>query len=374
MTGIDFRGEAMAGQAGWYPAPNEAGMVRYWNGEVWTDHRQPMPVETRDEEPIVAASLTEPQSDASGVVVSSPALSNSTSPSPDATVSEPTSELSATELAMIEFERQFEKQSAEEFAHANSAPQSSLVESAPAPVSPQSRFAPQPTFAPPAPDLPVEAPAIDNPPISSVADMWSSVADQDVVVVPETSRAGSAAPGPASALPFALSPEPSSAGTAPAAAPRSRSIAPAKKKRSSGGALGMMIGAIVIIIGLGIFGYLAYQSNPQPGEAIATGIVTDLGASTASSGGSTCAPVARFAVLGKSYTAQTSVAVSSCPLSLGQTVSVIYDKTAPSTSGRIQVASPFSNLVGLVPLTGIIVFIASLIVFMRGRSKAAPIS
>jgi hypothetical protein len=31
-------------QAGWYSAPGEPGMLRYWSGEVWTDHRQPAPV------------------------------------------------------------------------------------------------------------------------------------------------------------------------------------------------------------------------------------------------------------------------------------------------------------------------------------------
>jgi hypothetical protein len=29
--------------AGWYNAPGEAGMLRYWSGEAWTDHRQPVP-------------------------------------------------------------------------------------------------------------------------------------------------------------------------------------------------------------------------------------------------------------------------------------------------------------------------------------------
>jgi len=371
-------------------------MVRYWNGEAWTDHRQPMPVAApavaQVEEPVVepptvvsAPPLTQP----SAVVVSSPVLANSVEPNPAAPVSEPTSELSATELAMIEFERQFEKQSAEEFAHANSQPQTIVAESsiatapAPAPGAPQSRFAPQPTFAPPsfAPqtaDLPVQESPMDNPPVSTVADMWSSVSDQDLEVALAPSRAASAAivaPAPL----FSPEPQatPSSTAAAPATAPtppRSRSIAPAKKKRSSGGAIGMVIGALVIIAGLGVFGYLAYQAAPEAGEAIATGVVTDLGASTLSSGDTTCAPIARFAVLGKSYTAQTSVAVSSCPVSLGQTVNVIYDTKAPSTSGRIQVAGPFALLVWLIPLTGLIVFIASLVVFMRSRSKVAPIS
>ena len=33
----------MATQAGWYNAPGEPGLLRYWSGEAWTEHRQPVP-------------------------------------------------------------------------------------------------------------------------------------------------------------------------------------------------------------------------------------------------------------------------------------------------------------------------------------------
>ena len=33
----------MSAQAGWYESPGEPGMLRYWGGDSWTDHRQPTP-------------------------------------------------------------------------------------------------------------------------------------------------------------------------------------------------------------------------------------------------------------------------------------------------------------------------------------------
>jgi hypothetical protein len=30
-------------QAGWYPISSEPGMIRYWDGDQWTEHRQPRP-------------------------------------------------------------------------------------------------------------------------------------------------------------------------------------------------------------------------------------------------------------------------------------------------------------------------------------------
>jgi len=33
----------VATEAGWYNAPEEPGMLRYWSGDNWTDHRQPVP-------------------------------------------------------------------------------------------------------------------------------------------------------------------------------------------------------------------------------------------------------------------------------------------------------------------------------------------
>ena len=40
---VNVSGDMMAGQAGWYNAPGEAGLLRYWNGSAWTEHRQPVP-------------------------------------------------------------------------------------------------------------------------------------------------------------------------------------------------------------------------------------------------------------------------------------------------------------------------------------------
>ena len=381
----------MAGQAGWYPAPGEAGLVRYWSGTEWTEHRQPMP-ET-------APSAVEKVTPAVDAVVAAPQvvpLTSEPEPVAEAPAVEPTRELSATELAMIEFERQFERQSAAEFAHANTqpsptfaaeptfaAPAAAPTASAPAPTSfaqapAPSRFAPQPTVAPeplrqPAPEAVADQVAAP----STVADMWTQVAAEEDAAV---STAPAVRPAPTSIATLLAEPETVTAaapdteeGWKPARAPSSASKKKTKKKMS-GGAKTIIVGILVILVGAGVFGYLAYQAAPEAGEGSANGVVTDLGASTGSNGAANCAPVARFAVAGQSYTATTSVPVSACPVALGQTVTVIYDTKAPATSGRIQVPGPFALLVWLIPITGLIVFIVGVIAFMRSRSKAAPIS
>ena len=51
----------MAGQAGWYRAPGEEGLLRYWSGAAWTEHRMPQPEpEPAPAEPVVAEAAVEP--------------------------------------------------------------------------------------------------------------------------------------------------------------------------------------------------------------------------------------------------------------------------------------------------------------------------
>ena len=426
----------MAGQAGWYPAPGEEGLLRYWDGATWTNHRQPRPdqvpaapaeavtpiePELADDAPLDDASIEPTPADPEPVAV---AISASTADAP--VLTDPSaSGMSATELAIIEFEKQFERQEAEAFAHAGTQPQapsfgvdastpdapvvpaldksaseasaptfgdmpldapaptldapaaptpeSSITDApavsastveppsldartfaapapAPAPAGSQSRFAPPSLLNAPAPTL---HDPIPGPLVGGVTDMWNLVSEDDGIDAPTQAR-------------------PTSASNKPVA--KGRPAAQAKRKKGmSGGARGILIGILVILIGAGAIAYLTFQTSAAAGQAIANGIVTDLGVST-SAGASTCAPVAEFAVGGHSYTASTSVPVTSCPIQLGQSVSVIYDAAAPTTSGRIQIPSPFGLLVWLIPLTGLVIVIASLIAFMRSRSKAAPIS
>src|SRR5665213_544630 len=43
IRGAEHLGGEMAAQPGWYEAPGESGMLRYWSGDAWTEHRQPAP-------------------------------------------------------------------------------------------------------------------------------------------------------------------------------------------------------------------------------------------------------------------------------------------------------------------------------------------
>jgi hypothetical protein len=38
---LGVAGAATAGAPGWYPDPNDAGLVRYFDGRVWTSSTQP---------------------------------------------------------------------------------------------------------------------------------------------------------------------------------------------------------------------------------------------------------------------------------------------------------------------------------------------
>jgi hypothetical protein len=113
----EWFGDIVAGQAGWYHAPGEEGLLRYWNGAVWTEHRQPVPVPEPMSEPDPAPAPAQP--------------------------AEP-------DWSMDQFERQFD-----------SVNQSVWI--APVPQLAASRFAPQQTvaaaavkFAPSAPAAPAE--------------------------------------------------------------------------------------------------------------------------------------------------------------------------------------------------------------------------
>jgi hypothetical protein len=52
-----FRGDAIVPQAGWYAAPEEQGMLRWWNGAHWTDHRQLMPSREPDASDVVTPAI-----------------------------------------------------------------------------------------------------------------------------------------------------------------------------------------------------------------------------------------------------------------------------------------------------------------------------
>jgi hypothetical protein len=67
----------MGAQAGWYGAPGEPGTLRYWSGEAWTDHRQPMPATP----PPVVATLA-PVAIPAAMLAPVPVLAHAASPDP----------------------------------------------------------------------------------------------------------------------------------------------------------------------------------------------------------------------------------------------------------------------------------------------------
>jgi hypothetical protein len=145
-----------------------------------------------------------------------------------------------------------------------------------------------------------------------------------------------------------------------------------RNRRAVVGALrGMLVGLVILVIGFAVIGFMGATNSPGAGEAKASGIVTSLGATS----GNACWPIATFAVTGKSYTANSSVGVSPCPVGLGQTVDVVYSATNPTSNARIEIGTGFTQFLWALPVLGALLFFGSLWAFMlRAGSIAAGVA
>jgi hypothetical protein len=121
---------------------------------------------------------------------------------------------------------------------------------------------------------------------------------------------------------------------------------------------GMWIGLAIVVVGLIAMGLVSANIFAGAGEAKASGIVTSLG----STANSACAPIARFAVLGKSYTAG-AASVTPCPVGLGQTVDVFYRVADPAAGARIAIGTGITQYLWVIPLLGVFLLAASIGLF-----------
>ena len=297
-------------QAGWYSAPGEAGMLRYFNGERWTDHRQPAP----EPEPAPFAAQATAATEARASFADLPELRQTSS------------SLVTSAISMDEYEKQFEQLARAQFALE---PATSF---APLGVQSEPEAPQQPTF---------DAEWLTAPPPSMelelfIGGMHDAQPDRD-----ETAD--------------------------------SSAVSVPRRRGFRGVVTGMILSVVFIAVGIGLIAYTGQQVSVGVGEAATTGVVTDLGV-IGSSAGSTCAPVATFAA-GGSFVTRAAAAVSPCPLSLGQSVNVVYSKADPGTTGRIQI--PDSVLIWLwaIPIVGILAFGMFLIMTLvraKGSQLAAP--
>jgi hypothetical protein len=261
-------------------------MLRYFNGERWTGHRQPAPA-----------------------VESAPATASSTAGTPVASLPElqPSSPSVMTfDISMDEYEKQFEQLERAQFS-----------------LEPATSFAPLGFQA--EPEVPQE---------STVNADWLAT------VTPSTE------------LELFIGGLHDERPRGEAADDSARSVP--RRRGFRGVVTGMILSVVFIALGIGLIVFTSQQVSVGVGEAAATGVVTDLGVIGGSSG-STCAPVATFAA-GGSFVTKAAAAVSPCPLSLGQSVSVVYSKADPGATGRIQI--PDSVLIWLwaIPIVGILAF------------------
>ncbi len=103
---------------------------------------------------------------------------------------------------------------------------------------------------------------------------------------------------------------------------------------------------------------------------MASGIVTSLGVTA----NNACAPIARFAVTGKSYTAGTG-AVSPCPVGLGQTVDIFYSAAHPAADAYIALGTGITQYLWVIPLLVVFLLAASIGLFtVRSGSIAGGIA
>lgn len=134
---------------------------------------------------------------------------------------------------------------------------------------------------------------------------------------------------------------------------------------------GIGTGFVIVVLGLAIMAFMGANNTAKAGEVTGTGIVTSLG----STSGNSCTPVARFAVAGKSYTADSSIGILPCPVGLGQSVNVIYSSADPASDARVEMGTSVTQFLWLVPVLGGVVFLSSLFTFIvRAGSIAGGIA
>lgn len=297
-------------QAGWYSAPGEAGMLRYFNGERWTDHRQPAP-EAESTPPAVNATV--------GMEARAPlaALPESRPSSPS---------VMTFAISMDEYEKQFEQLERAQFALE---PATSF---APLGVQEEPEALQEPTF---------DAEWLTAPPPSMELELFIGGMRETQTGRDET------------------------ADISAASVPRRRGF--------RGVVTGMVLSVVFIAAGVGLIVYTNQEVSVGVGEAATTGVVTDLGVIGGSSG-STCAPVATFAA-GASFVTRAAAAVSPCPLSLGQSVNVVYSKADPGATGHIQIPDSILIWLWAIPIVGILafgMFFIMTLVRAKGSQLAAP--
>jgi hypothetical protein len=133
----------------------------------------------------------------------------------------------------------------------------------------------------------------------------------------------------------------------------------------------MGIAILVILLGVAAMVFFSAQNLAGAGEVKTIGIVTSFGSSV----GNSCTPIARFAVKGRSFTASSNTAISPCPVGLGQDVDVIYAAADPASAAHIQLGSSFVQFLWLIPVAGVLFFLASLTAFIvRAGSIVAGIA
>jgi hypothetical protein len=370
----------MAGQAGWYKAPGEDGLLRYWNGTEWTKHRQPVPEAIAPPEAAPSVEDPDPMAEYERQFDTPTVL--------DEAFDAPSFDAPSFDFGAHSFDPSSTPPSAEVVAPAPQPqyrPQAALA-AAPVVPAPTPEFAGKATTVPrslgPIALGPAAIPVADAPEtefermyreMSELADATTPVPAVKATPTVEATALADAAPtmdaAPATeAVPIAgLTPV-----AASASAPSTAVIGIAPNKKAVLAAVRIMAGALIIILlGVAAMVFFSLASSVSAGDVKTNAIVTSLGATTSTS----CKPIARFAVQGRSYTANSSAAISPCPIGLGESVDVIYSAANPSSAARIEVGSDATQYLWLIPILGGLVFVVGLVMFIiRAGSIVAGVA
>jgi len=145
-----------------------------------------------------------------------------------------------------------------------------------------------------------------------------------------------------------------------------------KPKRATFGVGGLITTTIVgiLFVFIGIFAITILK--PDPTWLTVQGKVLSVTQTTASSSQSAMyVPVVQYTVGGVNYTLTSSESSSQSP-TIGDSAEVLYNPASP-TQAKVKQSAVFSVLVWLLPIAGILVFIAGIVGFIRSRNRTARI-
>jgi hypothetical protein len=140
---------------------------------------------------------------------------------------------------------------------------------------------------------------------------------------------------------------------------------------------GMAACLLLILLGVGLIVFAGQQTSAVAGETSTHGTVTALGWKAVTDGSGVtkddCYPSAQFVVAGSTHTARSSTGETPCPVSLGDTATVVYSPSRLDDA-RVSMPAGWLSYVWLLPVGAGFGLLASLIAFILRMRAFAPVA